>query len=64
MLIDQADQEITQLNAAEFKQMLVIATKKLKEAEEEVNDLNIYPVPDGDTGSNMYLTLSNAVEEV
>ena len=64
MLIDQIDQEITQLNAAEFKQMLIVATKKLKEAEEEVNDLNIYPVPDGDTGSNMYLTLSNAVEEV
>ncbi|MBM7556434.1 DAK2 domain-containing protein [Halanaerobacter jeridensis] len=64
MLIDQIDQEIKQLNTAEFKQMLIVATKKLKEAEEEVNDLNIYPVPDGDTGSNMYLTLSNAVEEV
>ena len=64
MLIDQIAQEIMQLNAAEFKQMLIVATKKLKESEEEVNDLNIYPVPDGDTGSNMYLTLSNAVEEV
>ena len=64
MLIDQIDQEIMQLNAAEFKQMLIVATKKLKEAEDEINDLNIYPVPDGDTGSNMYLTLSNAVEEV
>ena len=64
MLIDQVDQEIKQLNAAEFKQMLIVATKKLKEAETKINDLNIYPVPDGDTGSNMYLTLSNAVEEV
>lgn len=64
MLIDQIDQEITQLNAAEFKQMLIVATKKLKESEEKINDLNVYPVPDGDTGSNMYLTLSNAVEEV
>src|SRR5437660_12228828 len=29
----------------------------------EINDLNVYPVPDGDTGSNMYLTLRSAVEE-
>ncbi|MGM0370079.1 MAG: DAK2 domain-containing protein [Bacillota bacterium] len=64
MLIDQGDQEIKQINAAEFKQMLIVATKKLKEAEDKINDLNIYPVPDGDTGSNMYLTLSNAVQEI
>ena len=64
MLIDQIDQEIVEINGPEFKGMLIIATKSLKEKEEEINDLNIYPVPDGDTGSNMYLTLSNAVEEV
>ncbi|MGM0501626.1 MAG: DAK2 domain-containing protein [Bacillota bacterium] len=64
MLIDQSGQEIKQLNAAEFKQMLIVATKNLQEAESQINDLNVYPVPDGDTGSNMYLTLSNAVEEI
>src|ERR1700676_1296647 len=31
--------------------------------QEEINDLNVFPVPDGDTGSNMYLTLRSAVEE-
>ncbi|MDQ2960032.1 MAG: DAK2 domain-containing protein [Candidatus Dormibacteraeota bacterium] len=31
--------------------------------QEEINDLNVFPVPDGDTGSNMYLTMRSAVEE-
>ena len=36
----------------------------LQANQEAVNDLNVFPVPDGDTGSNMYLTLRSAVEEV
>jgi hypothetical protein len=35
----------------------------LQTNQEEINDLNVFPVPDGDTGSNMYLTLRSAVEE-
>src|ERR1035437_3298492 len=35
----------------------------LQANQEIVNDLNVFPVPDGDTGSNMYLTLRSAVEE-
>jgi DAK2 domain fusion protein YloV len=35
----------------------------LQANQQEVNDLNVFPVPDGDTGSNMYLTLRSAVEE-
>ncbi|GAC1342573.1 MAG: DAK2 domain-containing protein [Candidatus Dormibacteria bacterium] len=35
----------------------------LQANEEQTNDLNVFPVPDGDTGSNMYLTLRSAVEE-
>ena len=35
----------------------------LEANQQEINDLNVYPVPDGDTGSNMYLTLRSAVEE-
>ena len=31
--------------------------------QQEINDLNVFPVPDGDTGSNMYLTMRSAVEE-
>ena len=39
------------------------ALAALQADQEEINDLNVFPVPDGDTGSNMYLTLRSAVEE-
>ena len=35
-----------------------IAVDALAEAREEIDALNVYPVPDGDTGTNMYLTVS------
>jgi fatty acid kinase len=35
----------------------------LQTNQEQINDLNVFPVPDGDTGSNMYLTLRGALEE-
>jgi uncharacterized protein len=37
-----------------------VATEALAEAREEIDALNVYPVPDGDTGTNMYLTVSAA----
>jgi DAK2 domain fusion protein YloV len=41
-----------------------IATDALAEAREEIDALNVYPVPDGDTGTNMYLTVSAARDAV
>ena len=41
-----------------------IATDALAEAREEIDALNVYPVPDGDTGTNMYLTMSAARDAV
>ncbi len=64
MLVDSLEQKIEELDGNKFRQMLISATQIIKENEEEINDLNIFPVPDGDTGTNMYLTLSNAVDEV
>ena len=37
-----------------------IATDALSAAREEIDALNVYPVPDGDTGTNMFLTVSAA----
>src|SRR6201999_4465110 len=37
-----------------------VAVDALAEAREEIDALNVYPVPDGDTGTNMYLTMSAA----
>ena len=42
---------------------LRVALSWLQANQQEINDLNVFPVPDGDTGSNMYLTLRSAVEE-
>ncbi len=41
-----------------------IATDALAEAREEIDALNVYPVPDGDTGTNMFLTVSAAREAI
>ncbi|MBC2962269.1 DAK2 domain-containing protein, partial [Nocardioides deserti] len=41
-----------------------IAVEALAEAREEVDALNVYPVPDGDTGTNMWLTVSAARDAV
>src|SRR6202167_180817 len=42
---------------------LTSALSWLEANQQEINDLNVFPVPDGDTGSNMYLTLRSSVEE-
>src|ERR1700736_6902355 len=42
---------------------LLSALAWLEANQQEINDLNVFPVPDGDTGSHMYLTLRSAVEE-
>ena len=37
---------------------------RLAAAREEIDDLNVYPVPDGDTGTNLHLTVESAAEAV
>jgi DAK2 domain fusion protein YloV len=47
-----------------FKRALLGSLNWLAANHEEVNRLNVFPVPDGDTGTNMLLTLQSAVEDV
>ena len=47
-----------------FYNMVVNASNKLEEQKNFVNSLNVFPVPDGDTGTNMSMTLRNAVLEI
>ena len=47
-----------------FKQSLLGSLSWLAANQEEVNRLNVFPVPDGDTGTNMLLTLQSAVEDI
>src|SRR5438046_7419031 len=47
-----------------FKQALLGSLNWLAANQEEINRLNVFPVPDGDTGTNMLLTLQSAVEDI
>jgi len=47
-----------------FRKALIFASKNLSENRKIVDSLNVYPVPDGDTGTNMSLTVEQAVEEM
>ena len=50
------------LNGVTLVEMFSVALSKLEENIEAVNSLNVFPVPDGDTGTNMVLTLKSVVE--
>ena len=48
------------IDAAAFKEMILCAYAALRANSQAINELNVFPVPDGDTGTNMCLTMSNA----
>lgn len=52
------------INGHDFYNMVVNASNRLLEESEYVNALNVFPVPDGDTGTNMSLTISYAMKEL
>ena len=52
------------INGAMFKEMLLFGTVSIAQAQQAINDLNVFPVPDGDTGTNMALTLGTVVKEL
>ena len=52
------------VDGEQFWRMLSAGTALLHEHKEEVDALNVFPVPDGDTGTNMYLTFLAALREV
>lgn len=54
---------LTEVGGRHLAYGLRTALSWLQANQEVINDLNVFPVPDGDTGSNMYLTLRSAVED-
>ena len=52
------------INGADFSAMLLSAAASLENHKQEINDLNVFPVPDGDTGTNMSLTMAAAANEL
>lgn len=52
------------INGAMFRKMVIAASNLLEENKKLVDALNVFPVPDGDTGTNMSMTLKSATKEV
>lgn len=52
------------INGAMFRKMIISASSLLDENRKYVDSLNVFPVPDGDTGTNMNLTFKSATKEV
>ncbi len=55
---------MTVIDGSKFKEMLAGGVKALEINRATIDELNVFPVPDGDTGTNMSLTLSSAIREV
>ncbi len=55
---------LTQLNSIELKKAFILGAKNLEAKKDWINELNVFPVPDGDTGTNMTMTIMSAVKEV
>lgn len=56
--------EINSINAAVLAKMFLNGAKNLESQKEWINELNVFPVPDGDTGTNMSMTILSAAKEV
>ncbi len=52
------------INGALFRDALISASITITNRKKEVDELNVYPVPDGDTGTNMSMTIGNSVAEL
>lgn len=55
---------LSTLDGSTFTQMILQGAKHLKKQAKTIDALNVFPVPDGDTGTNMNLSMSSGVEEV
>ena len=55
---------IEKINGAAFKEMVLFGAACIAGQKQAINDLNVFPVPDGDTGTNMYLTIQTACGEL
>ena len=55
---------ITSIDAKLLQKMFLAGAKNLEAKKEWINELNVFPVPDGDTGTNMTLTIMSAAKEV
>ncbi|MCL2522544.1 MAG: DAK2 domain-containing protein [Erysipelotrichales bacterium] len=55
---------VTRVNGILFRKMVINGTVNLKNNYQEIDELNVFPVPDGDTGTNMQMTMTAGIKEI
>ncbi len=55
--------QVNTINGQELREMFATATNWLEKSVSDIDALNVFPVPDGDTGTNMLLTMRSSIEE-
>ncbi|MGI6002084.1 MAG: DAK2 domain-containing protein [Lachnospiraceae bacterium] len=55
---------ITKIDAAKMKELFLAGARNIEANKDYINELNVFPVPDGDTGTNMTMTIMSAAREV
>jgi DegV family protein with EDD domain len=56
--------KIKYLNGSRFKRFIINSAQRINQMEQYLNDINVFPVADGDTGTNMVLTMASIVQGV
>src|SRR4030042_3863229 len=56
--------QVASCTGNDFKEMFVAGSNWLEKSVADINAINVFPVPDGDTGTNMHLTMRSTLEEV
>ena len=64
MIKEERKVAITTIDAPMLAKMFLAGAKNLDAKKEWINELNVFPVPDGDTGTNMTMTIMSAAGEV
>ena len=52
------------INGADFRRLAISAAASVEIHKQQLNDLNVFPVPDGDTGTNMSMTINAAAADL
>ena len=56
--------QIKYINGIRFKRFIMTSARRIEQNKEHLNEINVFPVADGDTGTNLAVTMNNIVEEV
>ena len=52
------------VTGADFRKMIISGAASIEINKQPINELNVFPVPDGDTGTNMSMTIGSAVADL